>query len=305
MGGWQIRSSIQQECQKARRRRGRIKGRFAALGILARATSAAKERVKAGQHAPNGSGDEPGRQRITGLKSFMHPDGQIKSASQIQCSMIHSLRPIGFSMMRKTSGILLIGLVASALTGCNRKPPAASGTTETGIASWYGQPFHGRLTASGETYDMEKMTAAHRTLPFGAKVRVQNLVNQRTVEVRINDRGPFVKDRIIDLSHAAAQVIGMQGTANVQLEVLSTPPTRGADLFAVQLGAFAERRQAEQLLEDLNRKFGAARLVFREGDQSWRVLVGLEPTIEQARALADELERQSGPAFIVRIDTEK
>lgn len=208
-------------------------------------------------------------------------------------------------MLSRTSGIFLIVLVVSGLLGCNRKPPAASGTAEIGTASWYGQPFHGRLTASGETYDMEKLTAAHRTLPFGAKVRVQNLVNQRSVEVRINDRGPFVKDRIIDLSHAAAQVIGMQGIANVRLEVLSIPQTRAADLFAVQLGAFAERRQAEQLLEELNRKFGAARLVFREGDQTWRVLVGLEPTVEQARALADELEKQSGPAFIVRIDTEK
>lgn len=208
-------------------------------------------------------------------------------------------------MSRKVSRIFLIALAVSGLSSCSRKAAAPSSTAEIGVASWYGQPFHGRLTASGETYDMEKMTAAHRTLPFGTKVRVQNLVNQKSAEVRINDRGPFVKDRIIDLSHAAAQAIGMQGIANVRLEVLSLPPTRAADMFAVQLGAFAERTQAEQLLREMEKRYGTARLVFREGDQTWRVLVGLEPTIEQARALAQQLEGESGPDFVVRVDTEK
>jgi len=152
---------------------------------------------------------------------------------------------------------------------------------------------------------MEKMTAAHHTLPFGAKVRVQNLINQKSVEVRINDRGPFVKDRIIDLSHAAAQAIGMQGIANIRLEVLSIPPTRGADMFAVQIGVFTGRSEAEPLLEDMQRQYGTARVIFREGDKTWRVLVGLEPTIEQARALLRELEVGSEPAFVVRVDAEE
>ncbi len=85
------------------------------------------------------------------------------------------------------------------------------GSTEIGIASWYGHPYHGRQAANGEIYDMEKLTAAHRTLPFDTWVRVENISNGKTVEVRITDRGPFVGDRIIDLSHAAAREIEMIG----------------------------------------------------------------------------------------------
>lgn len=195
--------------------------------------------------------------------------------------------------------------IAAGLVSCTRKPAAPASQAEVGIASWYGPPFNGRLTASGEIYDMEKMTAAHKTLPFGTMVRVQNLVNQQTTEVRINDRGPFVKDRIIDLSHAAAQAISMPGVANVRLEVLSMPPTRGANLYAVQIGAFSQRSEAEVTLEEMRKQYGTARLVFRDGDQSWRVLVGLEPTMDRALALAQQLGNKSGPAFVVRVDTEQ
>jgi rare lipoprotein A len=149
------------------------------------------------------------------------------------------------------------------------------------------------------------MTAAHRTLALGTVVRVTSLVNQKTAEVRINDRGPFVQHRIIDLSHAAAQTISMPGTANVRLEVISTPPTRGADLFAVQVGAFSDRAQAEQLRSTMEQKYGTATLVFRAGDQTWRVLVGLQPTPESANALAEQLNKETGPAFVVRVDPEQ
>jgi len=94
-----------------------------------------------------------------------------------------------------------------------------------GIASWYGEDFNGRLTASGEVYDMYQMTAAHKTLPLGTVVRVHNVENGKTVEVRINDRGPYVKGRIIDLSKTAGRAIGMReaGTAQVKLEVVRWP----------------------------------------------------------------------------------
>src|ERR1700704_5141370 len=108
--------------------------------------------------------------------------------------------------------------LAVALCGCAKKKHAAASHVprapqgpETGNASWYGHPYHGRAAANGEIYDMEKMTAAHRTLPFNTFVRVQNLSNGKTVDVRITDRGPFIKGRIIDLSHAAAQRIEMIG----------------------------------------------------------------------------------------------
>jgi rare lipoprotein A len=98
--------------------------------------------------------------------------------------------------------------------------------SERGIASWYGAPYHGQRSASGEIYDQEKLTAAHRTLPFGTRVRVRRLDREGSVVVRINDRGPFVKSRIIDLSHAAAVRLGMTdgGVAQVTLEVVGKPP---------------------------------------------------------------------------------
>ena len=98
--------------------------------------------------------------------------------------------------------------------------------SEIGIASWYGAPYHGQPSASGEIYDQEKLTAAHRTLPFGTRVRVRRLDREGSVVVRINDRGPFVKSRIIDLSHAAAVRLGMTdgGVAQVTLEVVGKPP---------------------------------------------------------------------------------
>jgi rare lipoprotein A len=208
-------------------------------------------------------------------------------------------------MLLKSNRIFLVVAVVAALTSCARKAGFSDGKVQVGVASWYGKQFQGRLTASGEPFDMEKMTAAHRTLPFGTKVRVQSLVTEKTTEIRINDRGPFVGDRIIDLSHAAAQAIGMQGIANVRLEIISMPPTRAADLFAVQVGAFAARPDAERLAKDMQSRFGASRLVFRDEDQTWRVLVGLEPTMENADALAQKLPKDVGPAFVVRVDTEQ
>ena len=96
-------------------------------------------------------------------------------------------------------------------------------TTTTGIASYYGKEFHGRKTANGETFDMNAMTAAHRTLPFGTMVRVTNLANDKFVTVRINDRGPFIKGRIIDLSYGAAKEIDLLSVGQVRLEVLKYP----------------------------------------------------------------------------------
>ena len=183
------------------------------------------------------------------------------------------------------------------------------GQTETGMASWYGYPYHGRAAANGEIYDQEKMTAAHRTLPFDTWVRVYNLDNNKTTEVRITDRGPFVDGRIIDLSHAAAQEIAMigPGTARVRVEVIRTPPGATSGLFGIQVGAFRDRANAERLRARMQAEYGAARLVQRSGDPVlWRVLVGAEPTEDAATALGqrirkDSVEKTGG--FVVRIDS--
>jgi rare lipoprotein A len=123
---------------------------------------------------------------------------------------------------------LHLGLIVFCLSlgACSWIPKGESdldvGIKERGMASWYGAPFHGRLAANGEVYDMEAMTAAHRTLPLGSMVRVVNLLNGKHVRVRINDRGPYVNGRILDLSHAAAGQLGMVegGLSVIQLEVI-------------------------------------------------------------------------------------
>ena len=176
---------------------------------------------------------------------------------------------------------------------------------EIGVASWYGHPYHGRRTANGEIYDMEQMTAAHPTLPFGTRVRVSNPENHKSVEVRINDRGPFVEGRILDLSHAAARAIDLvdPGVTQVQVEVIELPGDGGAGLFGVQVGAFLDRRNAERYVELMRSRYGAARLTMRDGDPVfWRVQVGREATEDGARALAARIRRASGAAFVVRLD---
>ncbi|HEX6209247.1 MAG TPA: septal ring lytic transglycosylase RlpA family protein [Methylomirabilota bacterium] len=134
--------------------------------------------------------------------------------------------------MKRRWGWGVLGvLVALGIEGCasTSTPPPAPGaaprarlTTQTGRASWYGRMHHGRLTASGERFDMHALTAAHPTLPFGTRLRVVNLANDRVVEVRINDRGPNVSGRIIDLSYAAARALGAidPGIVPVRLTVL-------------------------------------------------------------------------------------
>lgn len=180
--------------------------------------------------------------------------------------------------------------------------------TETGLASWYGHPYHGRPAANGETYDMEQMVAAHRTLPFNTWVRVFDLDTSKSVDLRIIDRGPFVDGRIIDLSHAGAQAIDMigPGTARVRVEVLRWPEVPEASLFAVQVGLFRERRNAERLRREMESRYGAARVIMRQGDQDqWCVLVGSQTTENQARALATRIRQESGEksaAFVVRVD---
>ena len=131
-----------------------------------------------------------------------------------------------------TQGLRALVLLA-LVSGCARvstlpagQAPVA-GWTERGVASWYGDPFHGRQTASGEVYDMEAMTAAHRTLPFGTVVRVDNLDNGRSVTLRINDRGPFIRGRNLDVSRAAARELGMlqAGLARIEITILEAPGT--------------------------------------------------------------------------------
>jgi rare lipoprotein A len=195
---------------------------------------------------------------------------------------------------------------APSSPGAPGAPAAPIVQGEEGIASWYGHPYHGRRSASGEIYNMYDMTAAHRTLPFGAQVRVYDLENGRDVTVRINDRGPFVEGRIIDLSYAAAQAMGMNGIARVRLEILGIGSTSEAAVFAVQVGAFRDPANAGRLKALLEGRYGPVVIQsFDRGDGLfYRVRVGHEISEDAARELAEKLRSANlaSQTFVVRMN---
>ena len=210
--------------------------------------------------------------------------------------------------------LLLLAACARTVTVTPPSPPLA-GAEETGAASWYGHPYHGRRTASGEVYDMNDLTAAHRSLPLGTRLVVTNLDTGQSVEVRVNDRGPLVEDRILDLSYAAARVIGADrlGVIPVRLRILalasavtpagraSSPSARPAGGFAVQVGAFASRARAESLREAVTLDGDVATITEAEvwGDTFFRVRMGPYPDLETARAAAQRLAGRGHRAVVV------
>lgn len=186
--------------------------------------------------------------------------------------------------------------------------PAPAGYTEQGNASWYGEPFNGRRASNGEVYDMYKLTAAHRTLPFDTMVRVTNLNNGKSTTVRITDRGPFVENRIIDLSLAAAREIELvgPGVAPVRVEVLgNVDPTEG--FFTVQVGAFRDRGNAERLRDRLSPTYSPIFIQQYDAPEGtyYRVRVGKVSGEDAARQFAEQLRlRESFTPFVTRLDPE-
>jgi rare lipoprotein A len=201
--------------------------------------------------------------------------------------------------------------------GCGTAPtsrhvPAAGypvGYTERGVASWYGPGFHGRKTANGETYDMHQLTAAHRTLPLGSVVYVRSLTNGRTVTVRVNDRGPFAKNRILDLSQAGAQALGMvgAGTDRVEIRVTAYQGRPGAmGYLRIQVASFADQANAQALASRLRGQYQDVRVevVDLSGGRRYRVHVGRFTSEQQAEAVAGRLEAQfQVDPMVVRDDT--
>ena len=185
-------------------------------------------------------------------------------------------------------------------------PAIAIGYSEEGIASWYGIPYHGRQAADGEIYDMETLVAAHRTMPFNTWLKVTNLSNNKSVNVRIIDRGPFIEGRILDLSKAAAREIELlgPGTGRIRLEVVAAPADiPSEDFYAVQVGAFSVAANAERARAVLAERFGTAQILVKEGKiPLWRVLVGKEPSVSAAQQLANVLSVENKDVFVVRLD---
>lgn len=193
------------------------------------------------------------------------------------------------------------------------------GFVQEGLASWYGDDFHGGPTSNGETYDMHAMTAAHKTLPLGVYVKVYNMRNNSEAIVRINDRGPFVRERIIDLSFAAAKRLGITeaGTAPVHIEALgyrsdtdATAPYRkpasyDAGDFAIQIGAFTSRENAERLTTRMRKSYGSAGIQATKvnGSRFFRVRVGSYVSLVKAENARGEFERGGYPgSFVVAVE---
>jgi rare lipoprotein A len=188
----------------------------------------------------------------------------------------------------------------------NKPAPAPVGYTEEGNASWYGEPFHGRRASNGEIYDMYKLTAAHRTLPFETMVRVTNTNNGKSTVVRITDRGPFVDNRIIDLSLAAAREIELvgPGVGPVRVEVLGgVDPTVG--FFTVQVGAFRDRANAERLRDRLNAAYSPIFIQQYDSPDGifYRVRVGKISGEDAAHQFGEQLRGREGfTPLVTRLD---
>jgi len=184
--------------------------------------------------------------------------------------------------------------------------PQGSGRTEEGKASWYGAPFHGRRASNGEVYDMYKLTAAHRTLPFETVVRVTNLNNGKTTTVRITDRGPFVDNRIIDLSQAAAREIESigPGIVPVRIEVLGNVDVT-AGFFTVQVGAFHDRGNAERLRDRLSISYSPIFIQQYDSPDGafYRVRVGRISGQQAAQDFGEKLRNTEGfSPMVLRLD---
>lgn len=242
--------------------------------------------------------------------------------------------------MRKSFPLLGVVLFASFLSGCGGRKharadvpppppiqqpaPAPAGTSkeaekievpadakpifeQTGLASWYGAPYHNRRGSNGEIYDMNAMTAAHLTLPLGSIARITNIKTGHSAVVRITDRGPFVEGRIVDLSLAAARALDVwgPGTAMVRLQVLEAPaPLDTGGRWAVQIGPFAHEHGAGELAEHLQRRYRTANVLkFASPTRAWWVRIRVQGDDRQrAESLSNETTTEEGAVFLVRLD---
>lgn len=230
--------------------------------------------------------------------------------------MDHLLRHLLGGHMKKVVGVFIFII----LVGCGSKKPATRGEAvrrgqpemldslrtgdfiERGVASWYGHPFHGRQTSSGETYNMEALTAAHKTLPFQTLVKVTNRNNGKSVIVRINDRGPFVGNRIIDLSYKAAKDIEMigPGTAHVELYLVEKPSPK--EIYSqkhwVQVGSFSTFERARSVYQKLENLGFTPNI--KKFDQIFRVRIGPFDSQNQAKRAAKTCQNAGFEVWMIK-----
>jgi rare lipoprotein A len=222
-----------------------------------------------------------------------------------------------FRDLSRTVTTCLLCLYFALLTSCARPParpatPGTAGAGEVGLASWYGQDFHGRRTSSGDVYDMYQLTAAHRELPLGTWIMVTNLENGRSVELRVNDRGPFVADRIVDVSYAAGRLLGMIGPGVVPVRLTVTQsaiapggvPLGRAARFAVQVGSFISLENARAAERSIAEGFLGVEVVRRVvgAETYFRVWVGNFAQRSEAQAVAERLAARGLAVLVIERD---
>lgn len=204
--------------------------------------------------------------------------------------------------------LICLALFPLAQARAEQSPANATDFLEEGLASWYGDEFAGRPTASGEPFDPTAMTAAHKYLPMNATVKVTNLENQASVLVRINDRGPYTPGRIIEVSRAAAQVLGLEGKGQVMVRVESAVEVKHPEqddlpgAFYIQLAAFGDQAKAQALYDQLAQKnVTGARIVQVAKGEAWiyRVQIGVYDSLAKAQAALAEVKGEFPDAFVV------
>jgi rare lipoprotein A len=178
--------------------------------------------------------------------------------------------------------------------------------SQTGVASWYGPPYHNRVGANGQVFDENGISAAHRTLPMGSLIRVVNLKTGQSAVMRVTDRGPFVAGRILDLSIGAAKAVGIwrAGLGDVRIDVFSTPkPMDAGGRWCVQIGAFQHQKSALQLQERLEREYRTANVIEFQGPTGfWVRIRPANDDRTQAVDIAHTLQPTEGEAWLVRLD---
>jgi len=178
-------------------------------------------------------------------------------------------------------------------------------STEVGLASWYGPPYHNRQAADGSIFDQNALTAAHRTLPMGTVVRVTNLATGESVMARITDRGPFVQGRTLDLSLAAAKAIGVYraGVAKVKVEAFAKPTADPEGKWCVQIGTFLTAEDATQLKNDLLRRYAPAKVIEFQGPTGFWVRINPAPADHTTAArIADSIHIPDADPYLVRLN---
>jgi rare lipoprotein A len=231
--------------------------------------------------------------------NFQYPSHMMRLFMVVVLAM--ASLPSAACVGRETPAVLLAPTPAQPL---GPVPTQGQIYRETGTAAWYGKEFHGKKTASGEVFDRAGLSAAHRTLPLGAMVRVTNLENNKSIKVKINDRGPFIKSRILDLSYGAAQELGFAAQGITQVKIETLDEVRDPAPYTVQAAVYTEEENAKILKYRLSKRFELVFIVPLETNitRLYCVRVGSYASEVRAEQIADKLKIEGLEPIVLRKD---